>query len=146
GMQFTFPGIPVIWAGDEFGLDGWNGENSRTPLPWNNEREHDTSMIEEYAALAALRKANPALVDGSMRFLYSSAEALVFIRENKNQSILVSVTRGEDPKISFPIDAVASIEQAKIIHGHGKIKLSKKKITLSGQKMSFNVWRLPATD
>ena len=145
GMQFTFPGIPVIWAGDEFGLDGWNGENSRTPLPWNNEREHDTSMIEEYAALAELRKANPALVDGSMRFLYSSAEALVFIRENKKQSILVSVTRGADSKISFAIDAVAGIEEAKIIHGEGKITVDKQKITLSGKKMSFNVWRLPAT-
>jgi alpha-glucosidase len=145
GMQFTFPGIPVIWAGDEFGLDGWNGENSRTPLPWNNEREHDTSMIEEYAALAALRKANPALVDGSMRFLYSSPEALVFIRENKKQSILVSVTRGADPKISFAIDAVSAIEDAKLIHGSGKIVLGKKKITLSGEKLSFNVWRLPAT-
>lgn len=145
GMQFTFPGIPVIWAGDEFGLDGWNGENSRTPLPWNNERAHDTSMIEEYAALAALRKANPALVDGSMRFLYSSAEALVFIRENKKQSILVSVTRGADAKIAFAIDAVSAIEDAKLIHGTGKIALSKKKITLSGEKLSFNVWRLPAT-
>jgi hypothetical protein len=55
------------------------------------------------------------------------------------------VTRGADPKISFAIDAVSAIEDAKLIHGSGKIVLGKKTITLSGEKLSFNVWRLPAT-
>ncbi len=35
GLAMTMPGIPVIWAGDEFGLTGIDGEDSRTPLPWD---------------------------------------------------------------------------------------------------------------
>ncbi|TQL45042.1 alpha-glucosidase [Homoserinimonas aerilata] len=34
GLSVTMPGIPVIFAGDEFGLIGVDGEHSRTPLPW----------------------------------------------------------------------------------------------------------------
>ena len=33
------PGHPHDLSGDEFGLDGWNGESSRTPMPWNLERQ-----------------------------------------------------------------------------------------------------------
>ncbi len=144
GMQFTFPGIPVIWAGDEFGLDGWNGENSRTPLPWNNERPNDPSLIDMYAELAALRKANPALVSGSMRFVYASAEAVLFVREHKKQSVLVLATRGRDKEIKIAKDAVFGIADAVNIYGGSTIELGKKNAKFAGEKLSFNVWRLPA--
>ena len=144
GLQFTFPGIPVVWAGDEFGLDGFNGENSRTPLPWNNERPHDTSMIETYAQLAAIRKQNPALVDGAMRFLYASKEAIVFVREHKKQSVLVVATRGKDDNIKFDASSVFGLDQAVNLFGGGKLKVGKKNAHLPGDKMSINIWSLPA--
>ena len=144
GLQFTFPGIPVVWAGDEFGLDGFNGENSRTPLPWNNERPHDTAMIETYAQLAAIRKSNPALVDGAMRFLYASKEAIVFVREHKKQSVLVCATRGKDDAISFDAASVFGLKDAVNLFGGGKVKVGKNKVSLPGDKMSINIWSLPA--
>jgi len=144
GMQFTFPGIPVIWAGDEFGLDGFNGENSRTPLPWNNERPNDTAMIEVYASLSKLRSENSALVDGSLRFLYASKEALVYTRENGKQTLLMIASRGSDRKIRFAHDAVVGLEKAERIYGHGKLKFDKKSANFSAKKVSFTVFRLPA--
>ncbi|MEC5152009.1 alpha-amylase family glycosyl hydrolase [Cryobacterium sp. GrIS_2_6] len=33
GLSVTLPGIPVAFAGDEFGLTGDDGEHSRTPMP-----------------------------------------------------------------------------------------------------------------
>jgi alpha-glucosidase len=143
GLQFTFPGIPVVWAGDEFGLDGVNGENSRTPLPWNNERPHDTSMIETYAQLAEIRKKNPALVDGGMRFLYASKEAIVFVREHQKQSVLVCATRGKDEEIKFDASSVHGLDQAVNLFGGGKLKVGKNSVRLPGEKMSINIWSLP---
>lgn len=144
GMQFTFPGIPVIWAGDEFGLDGFNGEHSRTPLPWNNERPNDASLIEHYAALSKIRKENSALNDGSMRFVYASDEAVVYVRENAKQSILVAVTRGADSKIALPKDAVAGLAKAENLLGGGKLLVAGDKVKLPGKALSLNIWRLPA--
>ncbi len=144
-MQFTFPGIPVIWAGDEFGLDGFNGEKSRTPLPWNNERKHDTSMLPIYQQLAKIRRENSALNEGSMRFIYASAEAVVYVREDKKQTIVVAVTRGEDKHIKLPKDAVPGLAKAENIFGGGQIKVGDSKLHLPGDKLSANVWRLRAS-
>jgi alpha-glucosidase len=144
-MQFTFPGIPVIWAGDEFGLDGFNGEKSRTPLPWNNERKHDTSMLSIYQQLTKLRHENSALNEGSMRFIYASAEAVVYVREDSKQTIVVAVTRGEDKHIKLPKDAVPGLAKAENIFGGGQIKVGDSKLHLPGHKLSVNIWRLRAT-
>jgi len=146
GMQFTFPGMPVIWAGDEFGLDGGNGEESRTPIPWNNERPNDKSMLADYKAFSKIRKENSALHDGSMRFVYVSDELIAYVRENKKQSILVVVSRGEDPKATIPLDAVAGIRRAKSLFGEGKLKVIGKEVLLPTEPMSINIWALPATN
>ena len=142
GMQFTFPGMPVIWAGDEFGLDGWNGENSRTPIPWNDERPNDKAMLKTYQELAAIRKSNSALHDGSMRFIYASKEALVYVRENNKQSILVLVSRGSDSKIRFPTDSVLGLKQAENLFGGAKISFHGKSAVLPKDGLNLQIWRI----
>lgn len=144
GMQFTFPGIPVVWAGDEFGLDGFNGEKSRTPIPWNDERPSDKSMIEVYSQLAALRKKHSALVDGSLRFVYADKETLVFCRENKKENLLVVATRGKAKKIEIPTAGIPGVEAAKLVYGQADLRVGKKNVKISADKMSFAIFHLPA--
>ncbi|MEY3473190.1 MAG: hypothetical protein RLY22_693 [Actinomycetota bacterium] len=144
-MQFTFPGIPVIWAGDEFGLDGFNGENSRTPMPWNNERKHDKSMLPIYQQLTRLRKENSALNAGSMRFIYASAEAVVYVREDSKQSIVVCVTRGKDENILIPKDAVPNLAKATNVFGGGEIVAQGSMLKLPASALSANIWSLRST-
>jgi alpha-glucosidase len=144
GLQFTFPGIPMIFAGDEFGLDGINGEYSRTPIPWNGEREADLSMVQTYAKLAKLRKSHKALVDGSFRWLYTSAEAMAFVRENKTESILVIASRGKDRHIEIPKDALSQTERAQNLYGGRDLRIAGSKIRYEAGKLDFQVWRLPS--
>ena len=144
GLQFTLPGIPMIFAGDEFGLDGTNGENSRTPIPWNNERPNDQSMIAIYATLSNLRSDNPTLVDGCVRWLYASDEALVFAREDSRATILVAVTRFGDPNIKLPMDALTDFDRVQNLFGGADIAVVGSSLLLPGKSMSLNIWRLPA--
>jgi len=144
GMQFTFPGIPVVWAGDEFGLDGFNGEKSRTPIPWNDERPSDRSMIETYAQLAAMRKQHPALVDGSMRFVFADSDTLIYVRESKKERLIVLATRGRTGDVKIAPDAIPGLASAKLIYGKAKIIVGKKKAHFEAAKMTFAVWHLPA--
>jgi alpha-glucosidase len=92
-----------------------------------------------------MRKENSALNDGSMRFVYASAEAIVYVRENSKQTIVVAVTRGEDKHIKLPKDAVPGLAKAENIFGKGKIKLVDGKLHLPGDKLTANIWRLRAT-
>ena len=144
-MQFTFPGIPVIWAGDEFGLDGFNGENSRTPMPWNNERKHDKSMLPIYQQLTKVRKENSALNAGSMRFIYASTEAVVYVREDSKQSVVVCVTRGKDENILIPKDAVPNLAKATNVFGGGEIVVQGSMLKLPASALSANIWSLRST-
>jgi len=144
GLQFTIPGIPMIWAGDEFGLDGTIGEESRTPMPWNNECPIEKNLMAVYAKLAEIRKTNAALTEGSMRFLYASDEAVVFVREHRKQSILVCVTRGKDSSIKLHKDAIFGLEHSVNLFGGGKIEVKNNSVKLPGEKVSINIWRLPA--
>jgi alpha-glucosidase len=143
-LQFTLPGIPVIFQGDEFGLDGHNGENSRTPIPWEDERPNEKSMIGSYASFAKLRKENPVLVDGAVRWLYASDEAVVFAREDNSATILVAVTRFEDPNIKIPMDAITDPDRSENLFGGGEIKVIGSSLLLPGKPLSVNIWRLPA--
>lgn len=144
GLQFTFPGIPMIFAGDEFGLDGINGENSRTPIPWNGERKTDPSIIHSYTRLAQIRKKHRALVEGSMRWLYVSKEAMVFIRESKTESVLVVASRGKDRRVEFPKDALGGAESAENLFGNGELRVVGGKIRYDAVALDLQIWRLPS--
>ena len=38
GLLFTLPGVPMVFAGDEVGLAGDDGDGARRPMPWDPER------------------------------------------------------------------------------------------------------------
>ena len=53
GLQFTLPGVPMLFAGDEIGLEGVNGEDARRPMPWDRPEQWDRTTLA--AACAAGR-------------------------------------------------------------------------------------------
>jgi alpha-glucosidase len=92
-LMFTLPGVPVMFAGDEFGLKGDNGEYSRTPMPWDDPSRILTDLTADYAALTALRRHQPALTGGGIRWLYARGDVLAFVRETGDSAVLVVVAR-----------------------------------------------------
>ncbi|MEV8143831.1 glycoside hydrolase family 13 protein [Specibacter sp. NPDC078709] len=92
-LSMLVPGIAVIFAGDEFGLEGWNGEDSRTPIPWDEPERVVTDLRSAYAALTELRHTSPAVADGGMRWLMADRDVLAFVRESPEESLLVVATR-----------------------------------------------------
>ncbi|MFI6318437.1 glycoside hydrolase family 13 protein [Nonomuraea sp. NPDC050556] len=107
GLQATLPGVPMIFAGSEFGLTGVNGEHSRTPMPWNRPQDRDESTHEAYKTLFALRRAEPALRHGGLRWLHADADCLVFLRETAEESLLVCARRAPGEPLALPFDTRA---------------------------------------
>ena len=92
-MSMLLPGIPVIFAGDEFGLEGDVGEASRTPIPWDEPERVVTDLRSAYAALTTLRHESLAVSEGGMRWLLADGDVLAFVRESAEESILLIATR-----------------------------------------------------
>ena len=57
GLLFTMPGVPMVFAGDEVGLTGVDGDGARQPMPWDPAR-WDSAVLDAYRALGALRRAS----------------------------------------------------------------------------------------
>jgi alpha-glucosidase len=113
GLLMTAPGIPMVCYGDEIGMEGNFGEAGRRPMPWSAAPESsggepadphrwDEQLRQEYAALIRARRSSPALTAGGMRWVHASPDALVFLREHRDETALVHVARaGHDP-ITLP--------------------------------------------
>jgi alpha-glucosidase len=93
GLLMTLPGTPMVFAGDELGLTGDNGEASRTPMPWHRPDTWDAPTLGRYRELIALRHREPALRHGGLRWAYADADALAFLRETAAESLLVLARR-----------------------------------------------------
>jgi alpha-glucosidase len=93
GLQMTTPGVPVIYAGDELGLEGRWGEGGRRPMPWSQPETWDTTTLERYRALARLRRSTAALARGGIRYVHVSEDTVAYLRETREERILCCASR-----------------------------------------------------
>jgi alpha-glucosidase len=102
GLQMTTPGVPMIFAGDEIGLEGAWGEDARRTMPWGRPETWDRTFMDEVAKLTRLRRSAPALARGGLRYVHVSPDAIAFLRETREERLLVLATRtSQDVAIPF---------------------------------------------
>lgn len=93
-LLFTYPGVPSIFMGDEIGLEGSSGEDSRRTINWETKSNWDIEFFAKTKELVSLRKSSHALVNGGFRWVSAGDDHIVFLRESKKESILVFISRG----------------------------------------------------
>ncbi|HEY0903127.1 MAG TPA: glycoside hydrolase family 13 protein [Marmoricola sp.] len=111
-LQFTLPGVPMVFAGDELGLEGTNGEDSRRTMPWQDRERWDTTTLQVYADLARLRREHIALRRGGLRWVRVGADDVGFLREHPDETLLVTVARTGDATLPTPgpeVDEVLTV-------------------------------------
>ncbi|MDQ1555138.1 MAG: alpha-glucosidase [Actinomycetota bacterium] len=143
GLSMTMPGIPVVWAGDEFGLTAVDGEHSRTPMPWDSV-DAASETIDLYATLIRLRTSHPALNGGSMRWLHAGDEVLCFVRESSEECVLVVAARS-----GFDVTLPASAAPGPLTWLFGETDAERQpdgSLRLYGVGPSFTAWQLPGVD
>ena len=96
-IQFALPGAPTVYYGDEVGMTGADDPDDRRTYPWpDTGGSPDATLLAHYKALAAMRKAVPALVSGDFRVLLAddAANTVVFGRKTGTDAAVVAVNRG----------------------------------------------------
>ncbi len=141
GLLASMPGIPMLWAGDEIGQRGVNGEDGRRPFPWHDTGQWDTQRLATNRALFAARAQSPALRRGGLRWLNVGPDAITFLREAPGETVLVHAARsGHDP-VRLPVAVVGSeldgIGATQGIHADRDGV-----VTLPGDGPAFSMWRL----
>ncbi len=95
-IQFTLPGAPTVYYGDEVGMTGGDDPDDRRTFPWpQTGGVQDNSLKSHYSTLAALRASTPALVNGDLRMLTADdATGLVaYGRKSGDAAAVVVINR-----------------------------------------------------
>ena len=92
-MMLTYPGVPSIFAGDEIGLEGSWGEDSRRTINWEDRSQWDFEFMAQVKNLIELRKTHDALINGGLRWVAVEDDFIAYLRESKGESILTLVAR-----------------------------------------------------
>ncbi len=98
-LSFTIPGMPLIYSGQEAGLNKRLEFFEKDQIDWNS----DPSMTELYEKLIDLKQQNPALWNGEagskIQFLNTSApeKLLAFSREKDGDLVIVVMNLSPQP-------------------------------------------------
>ena len=117
GLLLTYPGVPSIFAGDELGLKGAWGEDSRRTINWEDRSTWDQDFHDLVQKLISIRKNSYALAYGGLRWLAIEDEYVAYLRESDEENLLVVVARGET-KIEIDLAAIG-YEIAEVLFGPG---------------------------
>lgn len=141
GLMMTYPGTPMLFAGDELGLTGVNGEDSRTPMPWTRTGTWDQRTLGDVRRLVALRNAHPALRSGGLRWVYAGDDVLAFLRESQEETLLVCARRAAGEPVALAGLTLPG-RQADNLHGGAALTAASGAVLLPGDGPTFQVWRL----
>ena len=87
GLQMTTPGVPMVFAGDEIGLEGEWGEDARRTMPWDRPGEWDAELLDGYRRLdRAPPQQRDALARGGIRYAHVSDDAIAYLRESPEEA------------------------------------------------------------
>ncbi len=89
-IQFSIPGVPSIYYGDEIALKGTNDPFNRRPM-----QEIGNSTLRDYIrSLSSLRRESSAWNDGKAFFLANDQDVLLILR-SAAESILTVINRAD---------------------------------------------------
>lgn len=105
-LQFTVPGVPVVYYGDEIGTLGGADPDNRRTFDWDR-GNWEMDLLRLTARLAQLRRQSPALREGSFDpyWVHHAGRVLVFAREHQ-ADLLIAVAGSNDAPVDMriPVD------------------------------------------
>ena len=108
GMLASYPGVPMIYAGDEIGLATMGPEYARIPMPWAHPERWDQRRVATTRALFGTRAKSVALRRGGLRWLCIADDAIAFLREAPGETVLVHAARANHTPMRIPAAVVGS--------------------------------------
>lgn len=138
-LQFTFPGAPSIYYGDEVAMTGEGDPGSRGAFPWGRESTWNTQLRSELQSLISLRKAHTALRRGTYGSLASTDGMTVFSRVDETERVVVAVNAGTDAASVTFKDLTGAY---KTLWGKGGVRFDGDTVRLALPPRSGAIWQV----
>jgi len=95
-IQFTLPGVPLIYYGDETALKGGKEPDNRKSYPWGKE---DKDLSNFYHKIVNIRNNEDGLKKGDLIIHETDPEVFAFERNYENEKIIVLVNVSNEQKL-----------------------------------------------
>ena len=92
-IQFTLPGVPSIYYGDEIGMQGMKDPFNRACMTWDNQ---NTELLKWYKRLGEIRNGFGVFVDGEFVPVYCDNSSIAYERRDDNEAVLVAINNSDD--------------------------------------------------
>ncbi len=101
--QLTYPGAPVIYYGDEIGMQGGKDPDDRRCFDWRT-TSWNADLLAHYQHLIAARKAHPQLRAGTFRSLWAKDDVVAHGRSADGRHAIVALNNGGRVRdVSLPV-------------------------------------------
>lgn len=139
-FNFTIPGVPVIYYGDEIGMPGAGDPDNRRMMRFgDNLKPREKAMLAEVTQIVNLRKTHIVLLYGDLQFLETTDETLAYLRNYFDKTAIVFFNSSREEKtIEVEIPNTINIEDLKANFGHD-FEIDGRKLKLILPPVSFEI-------
>jgi glycosidase len=95
-LQFTLPGVPCVYYGDEAGMEGGADPFNRRCYPWGHE---DRELIEWYKVLSRLRAGYSCFKEGKYTLVEAREGVFAFTRGEGRGRVLAAVNVSDGDRV-----------------------------------------------
>ena len=96
-LNFTIPGVPCIYYGDEYGQPGANDPDNRRWMQFEGLTAAEQDVLATTQALAHLHNASMPLIYGDYKLLYVDTDVMAYSRSYMGETILTVLNKGAEP-------------------------------------------------
>ena len=139
GLEMTMPGVPMVFAGGELGLEGEWGEDSRRTIPWDDEASWDRELLDWYRQLIRIRRESRALARGGLRYVHVSADAIAYVREARGETVLCLASRAAHEPVRLTL-ALPGVEVETLVGADARVE-GDELVLPAAAEPSFSAWR-----
>lgn len=119
-LQYTLPGNPCIFYGDEAGMEGFRDPFCRRYFPWAS---RDRELTRYYTGLGELKNHTQALRFGSLRVVRADSGHLSFLRRSEADCVQIFVNRsGQDWQINVTGQLLFGVGIAQVTRHGGSLQ------------------------
>jgi len=140
-LLLTMPGTPMLYAGDEYYLLGATTEEARQPIHWTSLSSQARWFFDQLRQTIFIRRENPALQRGSLRWLAAGQNAVAYERRDLNQRLVCVAGRRRDT-LAFQVPSSYRAPMCLYAHDAQWIQDGSQARIALGEGGGFGVWRL----
>lgn len=95
GIQMMMPGVPLIYYGDEVGVNGGKDPNNRKPFPWNS---INSKIYNWYKEITHIRCIEEVVKSGEFKIHYVDENVFCFERYSSNKKMIFFANQSTEEK------------------------------------------------